>query len=238
MSITNKNFNLRFFLLLTGSNLAIYSLYHISYLLGYNWFEYIRTYAADIIEFLLIPIVVVIMLEASTARGQRQALTIAILASLSRFSYCIPFYYMEFMKASYPPNSTDSIILALVFTIAIILITFGHLYFIYGIVHLFCKLKSKNQNAYLEKALSSKASLDFSSPTSVVYLVICLCQFVIKLISVVIDTVSFLAEFGGAYTLVEILTLLLDYVICLGLLVLSYLIVCRIKSLIMQKGEK
>ena len=232
MKINEKGFIGRLFLILAISNIAVYVFYHISYLMEYNWFEYVRTYIAEIWEFLFIPISVVVMLELHSQNRKLDAFKTALLCSVARVFYTIPFYYMEYMRESYPPNSFDSFIISMLFTLITVVITFAHLYFVYGILLLIYHLRSKGDKDHLAKSLNGKASFDFSSPASLICLIVCLLQFVIKLVGVIVDTVSFLLQYGGGYTLPEILTMLLDYVICIGLLVVSYLLVCKTRNII------
>ena len=237
MPITDKKFSLKFFFLLALCNLTVYACYHISYLLGYGLLEYIRSYVADIWEFLHIPLVAVFMLEAKHRGGNMLALRLAALASVSRIFYCIPYYYMEFMKASYPPNSVDSIILSLLFTFVMVVLTFAHLYLIYGLIHLFCHIWSKGQKDFFSRAFSEDVSFSFTSDASVICLAVCLIQFIIKLIGVISDTISFLGDYGGAYTIPEIITILLDYIICLGLFAFSYIMLIRVRGYIQGKDK-
>ena len=230
MKINEKGFLHKFFLILTISNIAIYALYHISYLMDYNWFEYVRTYIAEIWEFLFIPLSVLVMLEVRSLNLKTDVVKIAALCSVARIFYTIPFYYMEFMRESYPPNSFDSIILSMAFTLLEVILTFAHLYLIYGVAIFVCRLLGKGKEDFLESAFYQKVTYDFSSPCSLICLSICLSQFAIKLIGVIIDTVTFLIEYGGGYTLSEILMIILDYIFCIGLLPLCYTLICRIKN--------
>ena len=230
MKINEKGFTLKFFLILVLVNVSVYALYHVSYLMDYNWFEYIHIYIAEIWEFLFVPICTVVMLKAGCKRGWVYSLKIAATSIAARVFYTIPFYYMEFMRNSYPPNSFDSIILSIIYTVFEMLVTLAHFYVICGFIFWVCRVRGKGNRDYLASALIGEADFDFSTSSSLVLLIVCLVQFAIKLIGLISDTVSFFIEFGGGYTLAEILVILFDYVVCIGLLPLSYIAICRLKK--------
>lgn len=230
MKINEKGFLLKFFLALAIANIFVYALYHASYLMGYSWFEYVHIYIAEMWEFLFVPVSVVLMLVVRREGGKLGSFKVALLCSVARVFYTIPFYYMEYMRNSYPPNSFDSIIVSSIYTVFEILVTLIHLFAICGIIFFVCRVRGKGDKNYLQDSLLKEASFDFSSPASVICLVACLCQFAIKLVGVVSVTISFLVEFGGGYTLGEILLILFDYVVCIALLPLSYIAICRLKK--------
>lgn len=238
MKINEKGFLLKFFLALAIANISVYALYHISYLMGYNWFEYVHIYISEIWEFLFVPISAVLMLAVGIKNGRLGAFKVAILCSVARVFYTIPFYYMEYMRNSYPPNSFDSIIVSSLYTVFEIFITLIHLYAICAVIFLVCRGLGKREKNYLQNSLLGEASFDFSSPASIICLVACLCQFAIKIVGVVSITISFLLEFGGGFTLSEILLILLDYVVCIALLPLSYVAICRLKKVFMDGARE
>lgn len=228
MKVNEKGFTLKFFLAFVITNILVYAFYHVAYLMGYNWTLYVHMYISQIWEFIFVPITSVLMLVVWKDSGILGAFKIAVLSSVAHIFHSIPYQYMQNMRSDLP-NSFDSIIISLIYTVCEMLLTIIILYVICGIVFLVFRARG-GAKSYVSTSLKEAASFDFSIPASLICLIPCLVQFAIKLVPTIVDTVDFLVGFGGGYTLGEMLLILFDYVVCIALLPLCYLVICKLKK--------
>lgn len=146
----------------------------------------------------------------------------AIAIALARFLYLFPYYYLYFVYDGYDSieSCIHSALWSLIGCIIHYTVIIASLYLIKLIIRWRCK------DSFV-KALSSEDPLFyFDNPARFSFFATALLGFAYLFVMEAISTVSFLIEVKFVFTLPELISILLAYLVCLGFLFLFYIALC------------
>ena len=254
-TLNSKGLIPRCLLCLGAVSLLTYVFFHIYYLLSSTnaaaALFYIQGYVSDATFFILPCVGSAITLVVYAYVGTRRAVGAAFILSLSIMLYAFPYYYIVLIEENF---ATSSLILTLTVSLLAdgintpigLALAFGfasaeallmalRILLLFGCAVLFCKFKAQRSKvcqtwAYAQESLEQKAAFDLSSASAGMIFTATAVQFVLRLVTNIIDTVTFFEAVGSSYSGGEILTVIADYLITIILLVLSQLIATVIKN--------
>lgn len=230
MLSVDKKFFLRSFLIMAGINIGVYLVYHLSYHLGQYWFDLLADYVMDAWDCLLPAISAFLMLFVYSRRGAGSALIYALIISLARLFYTIPFYYLYFMTSVTAPSSLDSITTSLLSSALVYVTFYLHIFALWGIGVLIYRHKSQNGKPELYQMLSERGMFNFEAGSTVIIFVISLVQFLYALRVPVIATADYFAEYGLNTRVGDLIHMLFNYLFVIFMLVLCHVILCKLKD--------
>lgn len=238
MSFNKKNIHIKVFGIFTAYNLIYYLFSHIVYMFGDSdggiILSYINLFASKILEFLLLPAIVAVMLTLYTYVSTRSALLVGFIASLSRFIYAIPYYYLE--SYSRTLSSLEAIILSLLITLAVIVCTYIFALSLFGTSLLILRaMKGKSSADSLREGFNLHSHSDFLAYGNLPVTAACFVRFLAALAFETVDTVGFFKENRYDYTWDEIALIAFDFVLIFALLIASYIISVRIRKTLIER---
>jgi hypothetical protein len=175
-----------------------------------------------------------IILLAYVFMGLRGAVIYTAVLSLSRLFYCLPYYYIYFISFGY--DSVESLLISALVTVGMILLSaaiFGLTAFAGALaIKLILKLSYTELRSDLAEQMTYSSPLEISSSVSIALSVMALTRFAVYFIRGIVDTVSFLSDYGASFNLAElisiILSLLLPIVFALALYFLLHFMRARV----------
>ena len=204
-------------------------------------YEYISLYLSKISDFIIPVAISALTLAVFANKGLKKALPFALLLSLARVLYYLPYYYIIFIF-NYAYDSIESIILSLIASGLVILFTPT----LALISILICVSIIKRQNkstddfqvrTYIKESLSEKQQLsDLTRGANLCFLITSLISLISSIIPEIFDTVSFFVEYGFDYSAGEILTIMFNYTLLFVLTVGTYFAVAHIRNKIVDKS--
>ena len=244
MKQNNKRIVPRAFLIYSGINIFVYALSHIAYLFENDTigvtFEYISYYTSATLEFLAPPLLATLMLVLAAKEGTKMALFHILLVSTARIFYTLPYYYLIFIY-NYRYDSLESILVAFAASVFIIILTALGAYISFAAALLVLKRKEKMTRdeiiSALPKIVSEPTTSDFLGKSGLPILIFALLRFGLSLLSEIVDTVMFFVRFRSDYTLTEIATMLINYVLLFAFLILSYYLSSRFKNKLVTQNN-
>ena len=241
MTFNKKNIHIRTLGVFSAYNLIYYLFSHIAYLTkdsSYGIiFDTINLYATKIFEFLLLPLIVMLMFTLYTYVSTKSALLIGFTASAPRIIYAIPFYYLQFYEITL--DSTEAIIVALLVSLAVILCTYIFALSLFGIGLLILHTsRAKGENTptkdMLADSFNNESPRDFIAYGNLAISVVCLVRFFAAIAFETVEAVAFFKEIRYSYTWIEITNIVLNYLLIFALLIVSYVAALRVRSRIMK----
>lgn len=238
MNFNKKNIYIKVFGIFTAYNLIYYLFSHMVYMLGDSdggiIFSYVNLFASKILEFLLLPAIVAVMLTLYTYVSTRSALLVGFIASLSRFIYAIPYYYLESYSRTF--SSAEAIILSLLITLAVITCTYLFALCLFGVALLILRaVRGKGSADSFRENFSLCSNNDFLAQGNLPFTSACFIRFLAALVFEIVDTVSFFKENRYDYTWGEIALIAFDFVLIFALLIASYIISARIRKTLIER---
>ena len=247
MIISREKLAKRAFLAIALYSLFTYVFAHLAYM-NMNTdtgviFEYISLYIGKLTTFILPTAVTVIALLVYVTEGSSRAIKLTLAISSARAFYTLPYYYIIFIY-NYGYDSIESLVLALLATVGIILATaigaFVSIAIIIGVVNRIAKKTDDTSDpvAYLHARLEETENpWDFTAGANLVVLIIAFFRFACALIPEIIDTVAFLIEYKLTVTIPEILTITANYLLIFIMIAVSYILGLQVKKLLYKPYE-
>lgn len=243
-----KKFYLYSALALCGASLTAFLIFFIpNYVvmrdLGY--FEYVVLFLEKLFSFLIPPIAATLILLASFETARKTTLLRTLLLALTRTVYLFPYYYLYY--TAYGNDWIEALTLSSLVTLLGIAVLFLHILLLVTVMRYAARLplvkkmkkelppkqmdtitkKAKNEfnkkaDSELSLRITEKGIFDFTVPMSLGVFAGVFTEFVIKLISEMIDTAIYLIEYAGYYRINEIIYIGISYLFLLGELLLTH----------------
>ena len=223
------------FLIYAGCNLFTYLIGHVALLIKNDVLgailEYLELYLNEALTFLFTPLLACLMLILYVNVGMSKSIIAALIISLGRIFYVLPATYMEYV---YSYDSLEALVFGVFAQIeATLLIMLEAVAMMWLAIIVLQKVCKKSYNEIVESMpglLTMPSSTDFLAHHNLPVLAFVLLKFTLKLIGNLVYTVLFFISYGSDYSGLEIVTMLINYVLLFVLLILSYLLTCRIKD--------
>jgi hypothetical protein len=176
------------------------------------------------------------MLVVYALKGTKSAIVCAIIASLGRLLFTLPYYYIIYIY-NYGYDSVESITLSLFSSVGIIAFTvIGAFLSLWIAVMIIRKSEGDVKSSIVYSLEENQATADFSSGANRAILIFAAIRLIRGLISEIIDTVTFFLEYGLDYTIGEIVTIMCNYVLLFALVAIAYLVGVKVKNLIVKSS--
>ena len=235
MNKKNKRIVLWTFLIYAAANLFVYFISHFASYIKNDVIgkivEYLGFYSLTVLEFLAPPIIATLLFVIYSYKGATKAISAALIISSARAFYTLPYFYMQLF---YTHGTIDAIILSLFGSLRTVLLTaagaFISLCIGLTVLRLVLKKTHTELVPMLPEIVKKRSGADFLNPENLPILVFALLRFAVGIILEIVYTISFFISYGSDYSAVEIVTMLTDYVLLFALLIVSYLLCCRIKN--------
>ena len=202
------------------------------YIAEYAFVSYLSFYFYEIASSVLPLIASVSLFITYTERGMNKSLLRILFFVLTGLLYCAPTYAVDYAISGETVGYTV-LITALKSLFSLVLDYLK--YTVIFLVILFITRKiatAKKYNGYsVEKALLNDSPFDFSEPLNVAFFAGCLVIFVYNLVTEIIDTVNFIAEYSGIYQAGEIIYIIFRYIYILALLFLTQILIFLYKKI-------
>lgn len=187
---------------------------------------YTAYYVSRFFEFALPIFAAAIML--THAQTMKRALLSALLLSLPRLVYTIPYYYLDYVYDIY--DSKEAILLSLATSAAVILFVSLKTYIFYAVMRFFIK------RAGIDAPTFPIKPFDLERPEAFGILAASLTAFLVSLGFEIYDTVVFFIEAGTRYRTSEILSIVGSYVFLIAAFILTHAISCLLASYLKKKS--
>ena len=224
-------------------SLATYLIAHVAYMymnetLG-DVMEYVSLYVGKLSSFIIPASVSAVALTLYTYCGIKSAVLFSLAASSGRVFFTLPYYYIIFIY-NYAYDSVEALALALVASVGIILLgTLGSMLLVGAAVVTVRLGLGKGSEISPRDHLADKMQfcekLDILGGANPALAVCTLCILGYNLIAEIIDTVSFFIEYGLDFVMIEIITIIANYLILLALTAVSYIAMAHIKNILISK---
>lgn len=239
MNLNKQRLYLKVFGVFCAYNVFIYLFSHAAYLFDNAavgvFLQYLNLYVSKISEFILFPIISVLMLVGYVYSSMRTAVLIGLSASAARVLYAIPYYYLEFYEIT--RDSAEAILLSGIRTLLLVALTLIFSLLLLAAALLAEKIAARHSTTEdtLASALAATPRSDFLRRGCIGIAAVSAIRFIASLCFEIIDTVSFFSEHRYDYRWNEILTIAINYVLLLALLIASYVIASRVKNYVIEK---
>lgn len=236
------------FAILLGANIAVYGIYHITYLIDATLLDYIFVHIANAWDYLFPMLVALLMMTVYVFRGGKGA-ALASVATLMKYPYLVMYDYLnEFRNfgdgvtaSEFVPKFefSESMVIALIG----IIITYLQILFLYAIGMTVYKKAVKKATHLcgldlrisLGKDLARKSGFDLTKPASTVVFSLSITQFIINGGMELYDTISYFMTVGTAFTAQDILYIAWRFVFLIALIPLCHLIASELMALIFRR---
>jgi len=219
----------KYFLYFAAINFLNLLLFYTSaYVFMNDAWEYVRYFISETVDFIL-PVVAAAAVAADFKRHGFWSLLLALAASLARFVFIYPYFYLYFIDRNL--LTEESLIVSLPFSLGIVLIDFVAVSFLFFVIYIVTDLLSRRCNRLFSECVDTATSpFDFSEEFTVGTFFAGVLIFIINLVREVIDTVSYLIAYAGEYRLGEILYIVVSFIMILAELILCQLVIFKIKN--------
>lgn len=146
--------------------------------------------------------------------GHKKVLLFPILPVLSRVLYFLPDFYLYYIADDL--NTAEALAMAAIVTVIECAIIYGFVLLLY--------LLAKHIYTKSEKEKGEDGFFSLENPFTKSVFFICFAYFCLQMVIEIINTVSYLITNAGTYTLEEILTILLSFILHLAMLLLMQII--------------
>lgn len=219
--------------------------------------QYIRYFFTEAAEFLMPTVGAVLLLIGYADSGHPRSLLRAFAISAPRFFFYFPYYYLYF--TAYGNDFIESSAYSLLSSAIGIILLWGHTVLLYLLMAFVTKrfiARELSENlppqkqANIEKGelaelkklayenlpsyIGEKAAFNLNAPIAAGVFSTVFAEFIYCFILELFDTVSYLIEYSGTYKIGEIIYITFSFVFLVGLLLLSQVICCKIKDIIVK----
>ncbi len=210
-----------------------------TYVLESSVLAYISPFLSDIISYTLPLAAAAAAAAVFSRKGTKGAVIYALLLSLTRLAYSLPYEYIKYVYDGYV--STDALLLSLIMSVLHIAILFAEALLLLLLI-IFLTSKFAMDGAIgasrTKEALTAVKAFDLSLPTTAALLIGAAPGFVYSLIIEIIDTVNFILRYSGAYRAGEVVYISARYIFILAVFFLSYFIASvTLKQLVIFDGS-
>lgn len=168
-----------------------------------------------------------------------------IYGSFTRSVLRILFFSLPYLISFFPENyilnlsvtdSVGALLASLGSSLLSVFIVSLEVFVLFGIMYFFSRPpKIDRQSSSAAISISENAMFDFSVPFTKSLFMASLLRFVISLISVIADTVSYAVKYAGGYRTSEILTIVFTFVFTVVLWIATYTVVYELKCVLIKK---
>ena len=150
-------------------------------------------------------------------------------------------YLISFLPENYilylsVTDSIGALLSALGSSLISIFIVSLEIFVLFGIMYFFCRPpKIDRQSSVAAISISENAMFDFSVPFTKALFMASLVKFIISLIYVIIDTVSYAVKYVGSYRTSEILTIVFTFIFTVLLWMATYTAVYELKCVLIKR---
>lgn len=240
MITDTKKLSVKAFSIIALYSLFTYLIAHMAYLYMNTdtglIFEYISLYLSKVTEFVLPTVITALVMIIYVSCGKGKAVSFAFIASAGRVVYTLPYYYIIFIY-NHGYDSLESLALSTIASVFVVLFTGLGAFIALWIALLLIGKAQKRSNSsldaktYILESLEQKQKLsEFWQGANYTVLIFAIYRFILALIPEIIDTVIFFIEYRLDYTIIEIITIMLNYVLLFALIVISYAVAVFIKN--------
>lgn len=236
------------FAILLGTNIAVYGIYHITYLIDVEPLDYIFVHIANAWDYLFPMLVVLLMMTAYVFCGGKGA-ALASVATLTKYPYLLMYDYLnEFRNfgdgvtaSEFVPKFefSESMVIALIgiiFTYIQILLLYAVGMIAYRRIVIKGKyLRGIDLRISLGKDLAKRARFDLAKPAATVIFSLSITQFIIYGGMELYDTVTYFMTVGTSFTAQDILYIAWRFVFLIALIPLCHLAASELKSLVFRR---
>lgn len=156
---------------------------------------------------------------------------------LPRFLYSLPNDYLSFLSYGY--DSLESVVLGLLLSVAQLLV-YALLLLLFATLGMFLSHAATKKSKIpfsLRDGDGGEDIFDFSRASNLALLGIAGGVFLYNLISEIVNTVSYLMDYAGSYTVGEIVYMLFTYLFLLALAVGGYLLAVLVRGRFLRRGK-
>ena len=211
-------------------NLVAFILFYVSrYIIMNDAVEYVRYFIGEAIDFAL-PVVTAALVAMAMAKRGFSALTLGVAAAIGRLVYLYPKMYLEFVM-NQNLNSIDSLLVSIPFSIGFALAELLYSMVLVFIIQLIGgKLAQKHKKSFEQATDTARSAFDFSNELVVSVFFAGFISFLINLTLEIVNVVGFLAEYAGNYQMSEIIFMAVSFVMILVDLLVTQVVIFKIKS--------
>lgn len=217
-----------------------YALYHIEYIFSGNpvgdFLGLVRHYLTEGWEFMIPPIVGMLMLIILAYRSVGRAFLFGGLVSLSRMFYYLPWYYMYYIY-NMGFDSLEAIFFSFLTAIGFSLLSYieGTIFFGAAVAVLYiARRRERDALPYLKGAMPHHDTMNVTEGTGMPLGTMSLLAFVRRTVIVTVDTVKFFISHGSSYRIGEVISIVVDYLYALLLLVIVHIVISGVKKRILD----
>ena len=212
-------------------NLAVYSVFHLSYNLQLEvygiYIEYARLYVTRAWELFMPATASLVALSVYKRDGRRECTLFVFLIALTRLVFALPYYYIYFISLGF--DTKESLLRSALFSLCAVLLLFGA---VLTMVFL-CLWREKKKSASKTKPFEAHIY------TESAVLIAVIMPFFYLFIKEAFDTVNVLIDYGTSLRIDEILYMSFNYLFLAALLVICYYVLIRqIEKLDKKLGVK
>lgn len=226
MKIYERKFYLIAALCFAGFNIAAFIIYHILInVITATWCIYVAPLFTKIVNILPLLAGGVILAVTSGTEGGRRPYLYTIVISLTQILYVTPYLYLRCINQGY--DSIESLVMGLIGSLPEIIVFYGGAVLISFIIKFITKIRKQDFSEQLE----STVLFDFDNGACLGVFAAAALGFFYLLVMEVIDTVAFLIEYAGDYTVGEIVYICVCFTVDLAALFIYHLILMFIKNI-------
>ena len=177
-----------------------------------------------------IPVITAALTAMAVVKRGFGALTLGIAAAIGRLVYYYPFMYLEFVT-NQNLTSADALLVSIPFSIGFALAELLYSMLLVFIIHLIGgKLAQKHKKSFDQVVESADSAFDFSNELVVSVFFAGIMSFIINLASEIVSVVNFFSDFKSNYQMGEIILMAVSFVIILVYLLVTQVVIFKIKS--------
>ena len=161
-------------------------------------------------------------------QSTKKTILTALIFSLPRIVYLIPYYYLDYVYDIY--DSKEAIVLSLATSAVVILVIALKTLLLHAIMRLFISRRGLTEPDFPIRPLDLDAPVTFGILTAT------LLVFIVELGLEIYDTVVFFIEAGTRYRTGEILSIVGSYVFLIAAFLLAHALACLLASYLKKKS--
>ncbi len=193
-------------------NLLIFAVAHINFLHESTISSYALLYLNKIWSMIFVPLAAIFSISRGSERGVHALIFFPLLFSLTKVVYYLPYYYELYVLEGYMV-STEALLTSAFLTATVFLVSYAHV-LIYVLITKLLGYLFARRNIDPEAAVSP---FDLSHPTALTSLGCATLGFIYTVVFELLDTIPFLKLYMSTLSGTEIVTMIFNYVLIIGI---------------------
>ena len=204
------------------------------YLANYIYIGEVFYYVWQFIQravYLIMPIAaaVIILVRSAYSRPSLAALYAIPLAAV-RMLYFIPYFYLLVLTEGF--DSVESLCYGTLLSLFEAVVSYALTMIIFAAMRFI--IARRASDTAIGEVIARKTVLDFGDPVSLAFLSVCGASFLYFFIKEIINTVSFISEYGISFSASEIIYTVISYILDVLMPLFYYFIISCIKNKIIE----